>query len=785
MATLLAALRGSHRATPAALLQQAALPGWWTAAAAAADGAAVPAAERAAATAAASTSGAATQAGWHQHQQSRAFAHHAHRNDPYTTAPTNYVQLLQHITSARRLVRLESLLRDHGPKFDALHVAAAIAVVPRLLGAAVERGGGLTPEQARRPRAVLEQLQELAAAHAERLQARQIANIVWALGKCHKVLGARETDSQARALAGQLLSELAGGGYRKLHQGGGAGDAAQLLHGMARLRLRRAGALEALAAFVADPRRPATVGQLALAAWGFGRLAWRDEALLESVAARVAAERLYLRPWSMAALLRTFTLQRFRHDGLAAAIAEVALQQLRDCRPLHLGVLAWGLARQRLAPEAAEQLRAGLARAAGAQLEGFGAVELGLLLEGLEGLGGADPALLGAVAEGIAKEAEVVLGPGDAARVLGAFAAAAARGELPAGAPLGAMVDRVAAAAARSTGAFAPPQVEAVSLSLARLMPLAGGGAGRGGEEAGGEGGGGGGGADAGAAASVQRLLTRLGVRAAQRPELYGPRRLAQLLRSFSAAGLVHERLAEAAAERLRGECDALAAGGGGGRDGADEEPAAPAGVQPHQVPNPGHALAGPIDLAAALAGVKRLRAPAAAALAAAAAPRLGDLRARKLAALLGALTSRGELLADGAVRALAVAAADDAERRLALPGGGGGGGGGAEGGGGGEGGVPPAFAAGLALAFARCVQHGLLSARGPALVDDLLARASEAGDGLPPRAAREALAALATAGVEGPAGLRAAAEGVLRAAGSGAAGGGAGGGDLMEAWES
>jgi hypothetical protein len=165
----------------------------------------------------------------------------------------------------------------------------------------------------------------MAVLHVDALQCRQIANILWALGKCHKILGAREEGSEARAAAGALLAELERGGGRKLRQGGGPADAAQLLHGMARLKLRRPGALRALGDVAADPRRPAASSHLALALWGFGRLGWRDEGVLNALADRLAGEsdRLYLRPWSMAAALRTFALMHLRHDGLAAAVAEV------------------------------------------------------------------------------------------------------------------------------------------------------------------------------------------------------------------------------------------------------------------------------------------------------------------------------------------------------------------------------------------------------------------------------------------------------------------------------
>jgi hypothetical protein len=58
--------------------------------------------------------------------------------DRYTGVPTNYVQLLQSISHARSMERLASLVRDFGDKFDAVHVSAAMVVVPRLLADALE-----------------------------------------------------------------------------------------------------------------------------------------------------------------------------------------------------------------------------------------------------------------------------------------------------------------------------------------------------------------------------------------------------------------------------------------------------------------------------------------------------------------------------------------------------------------------------------------------------------------------------------------------------------------------
>jgi hypothetical protein len=54
------------------------------------------------------------------------------KHDPYRTPPKNYVQLLQHITRARQLGGLEQLVQQYGPKFDGVHVAAAMSMLPKL-----------------------------------------------------------------------------------------------------------------------------------------------------------------------------------------------------------------------------------------------------------------------------------------------------------------------------------------------------------------------------------------------------------------------------------------------------------------------------------------------------------------------------------------------------------------------------------------------------------------------------------------------------------------------------
>eukprot|EP00877_Chromochloris_zofingiensis_P015086 jgi/Chrzof1/9831/Cz04g17210.t1 len=55
--------------------------------------------------------------------------------DPYSSKPTNYVQLLKHIHKAKHLPQLEELLDEFHDKFDAVHTSAAISKLPKVLDA--------------------------------------------------------------------------------------------------------------------------------------------------------------------------------------------------------------------------------------------------------------------------------------------------------------------------------------------------------------------------------------------------------------------------------------------------------------------------------------------------------------------------------------------------------------------------------------------------------------------------------------------------------------------------
>lgn len=53
-------------------------------------------------------------------------------HDRYRSPPKNYVQLLEHIKRTRDVQGLRQLVMKYGTRFDAVHVAAALAQMPKL-----------------------------------------------------------------------------------------------------------------------------------------------------------------------------------------------------------------------------------------------------------------------------------------------------------------------------------------------------------------------------------------------------------------------------------------------------------------------------------------------------------------------------------------------------------------------------------------------------------------------------------------------------------------------------
>jgi hypothetical protein len=93
------------------------------------------------------------------------------------------VQLLQHIGKTRKLYKLQELVSEYGPRFDAVHASAALVRLPKVVFAGDRGAGDLTEEKRKKVSGLLEKLAEQMVALRERVFARQVANSLWACGK--------------------------------------------------------------------------------------------------------------------------------------------------------------------------------------------------------------------------------------------------------------------------------------------------------------------------------------------------------------------------------------------------------------------------------------------------------------------------------------------------------------------------------------------------------------------------------------------------------------------------
>jgi hypothetical protein len=170
----------------------------------------------------------------------------------FAAEPSTYLQLLAAIRTAPSLQRLEHLLVTYGDRLDAVHVAAAVVRLPRLIKFRPEDlvdrsrdvvvpGPGL-PRVRRKhgsqPRATHQELaaaiagriDALLPAHTSRFMPRQVACSVWAFGELQRLGVVQGMGSLPALLAAVESNDLAA-----LRDHGHGADYAQLLQGLAKL----------------------------------------------------------------------------------------------------------------------------------------------------------------------------------------------------------------------------------------------------------------------------------------------------------------------------------------------------------------------------------------------------------------------------------------------------------------------------------------------------------------------------------------------------------------------
>ncbi|GIM05537.1 hypothetical protein Vretimale_10002, partial [Volvox reticuliferus] len=172
--------------------------------------------------------------------------------DDFSGEPTSYLQLLGAISKAKSLKRLQHLLSAHNERFDAVHVAAAVARLPRLIRyrsadlvdrsetvvvhtpglPRMRRKHGVRPKQTHllEGSRIAAHLDAMLPAHVQNFFPRQAACTIWAFGELRRM---GVVDSMASLP--DVLLVVTKGNFEPLRVHGHGVDFAQILQGLAKL----------------------------------------------------------------------------------------------------------------------------------------------------------------------------------------------------------------------------------------------------------------------------------------------------------------------------------------------------------------------------------------------------------------------------------------------------------------------------------------------------------------------------------------------------------------------
>lgn len=240
-------------------------------------------------------------------------------HDDFTSEPTTYMQLLAALRNARTVQRLQHLVSAYSDRFDAVHLAAAFARLPRLLQHRTQdlvdrsdvvviptpglrrtrhrHGARIKPTHLEAGAALAAQLDALLPTHAGNFLPRQACCTVWALGElARRGLLPVGYPHPAGHLPDVLLS-LTRGNFASLRMHGQGVDYAQLLQGLAKLGYRDeellgrvVGLLSEPAASGAPPRLAALQPrELQMVAWALAAMEYGRREVYDAVADRLLA----------------------------------------------------------------------------------------------------------------------------------------------------------------------------------------------------------------------------------------------------------------------------------------------------------------------------------------------------------------------------------------------------------------------------------------------------------------------------------------------------------------
>ncbi|KAG2437276.1 hypothetical protein HXX76_005935 [Chlamydomonas incerta] len=388
------------------------------------------------------------------------------QHDDFTSEPTTYTQLLASIRAAKSLKRLEHLVDTYTDRFDAVHVAAAVARLPHLLKyreadvvdvaeSAVVLPTGMTRTRRKhgvQPRAgsaetaarLAARLDALLPQHVAHFFPRQAACSIWAFGELR-----RRGVIERMASLPQVLMSVTRGNLQPLRVHAAGVDFAQLLHGLAKLGHNDEPLLDALLPLVAERLGSMQQRELQMTVWALATLQRSTPELLDAVAQQLLSTgTTFLVPSACASVFwsyaKTEGLARLSAGGVGGGRRSRKQARVAAARVKLFDSLAGSMMAQALllAPQDVattlwacsvlgyhhSQLPAVLGDALLRALPSCSDAEVASVLESLAHLGYHHAPLMDAVAAGILAEPVVHAEPVNIARVLFAYGALARRG---------------------------------------------------------------------------------------------------------------------------------------------------------------------------------------------------------------------------------------------------------------------------------------------------------------------------------------------------------------------
>ncbi|KXZ54201.1 hypothetical protein GPECTOR_5g295 [Gonium pectorale] len=363
--------------------------------------------------------------------------------DDFRSEPTTYTQLLAAIRSAKTLKRLQHLVSTYSDRLDAVHVAAAVARLPRLIkykpsDLVDRRDAVVVPspnlQHVRRkhgaqPRAghldagakLAAQLDGMLPAHVHNFFPRQAACTLWAFGELHR----RGVVQRMESLPDVLLS-VTRGGLEPLRVHAHGVDFAQLVQGLAKLGHNDPELLARLEPLLLERLGSMQQRELTMVAWGLASMGGGSAQLFNAIADQLLrTSTAFLLPSGCAGALWAFAKAGVRRPELFASLAGSMVGQALLLAPQDATTALWACTKLGFRDN---HFFAVLGDAVLRSLPSCSDLEVSSVVESLAALGYHHAPLLDAIAASILAEPVIGAQPVCIARVLAAYGRLGRRG---------------------------------------------------------------------------------------------------------------------------------------------------------------------------------------------------------------------------------------------------------------------------------------------------------------------------------------------------------------------